>query len=332
MSSLVIKTLLLLTLCAVAVVGACAADSQTSSVRTQAVPVQTQSATSVPTQAVPVHTESNLSVSTQVISAPPPTSTTEKAMENPTPDSDSTALNTPERESHEVQDEPTISGPEDSGIQTDAPFDLGIPFVPSELAIEKGFMSPFGVVRQLKDRAEFGHSGIDIPLIEGAAILAVADGTVISILPAADKFPGNTVLLLISTGDREGEGWVFLMEHVELSPGIGREDSVTRGQQIATSVIPTGRGNTHMQLSYYFNEFQHSRKHRCWVDGLGETARAELDESFAKLFGDGRLAASWNNYAEGGRYPLRGLLDDPQYPGGPQPCYPQGTDVRVPAG
>ncbi len=134
----------------------------------------------------------------EVISAPLPTSTTEKALENPTPGSDSTALNTPERESHQVRDEPTISSLGDSGIKTDAPFDLGIPFVPSELAIEKGFTSPFGVVRQLKDRAEFGHSGIDIPLIEGAAILAVADGTVISILPAADKFPGNNVRSLTS--------------------------------------------------------------------------------------------------------------------------------------
>jgi murein DD-endopeptidase MepM/ murein hydrolase activator NlpD len=67
-------------------------------------------------------------------------------------------------------------------------------------------MSPFGVVRKPQDRPEYGHSGIDVPLLEGAAILAVADGTIISILPAANKFPGEIVLLLIMRGDREGEG------------------------------------------------------------------------------------------------------------------------------
>ena len=119
-------------------------------------------------------------------------------------------------------------------------------------------MSPFGVVRKPQDRPEYGHSGIDVPLVEGAAILAVADGTIIAILPAADKFPGEIALLLISKGNQEGEGWVFLVEHVELNPGLSRGDQVARGQQFATSAIPTGRGNTHMQLSYYFNGFEYS--------------------------------------------------------------------------
>ena len=62
------------------------------------------------------------------------------------------------------------------------------------------------------------------------------------------------------------------------------------------------------------------------------SARAELDEAFSDLLGDGRLAAAWNTVVDDGKYPLRGLADDPRFPDGPQPCYPQGTDVRIPVG
>ena len=230
-----------------------------------------------------------------------------------------------------ASDDPTPSSSMGREIQGAPPFDLGIPFDPSELAIENGFLSPYGVVRKLKDRLQFGHSGIDVPLVEGAAILAVSDGSIISVLPSADKFPGEIVLLSIENGDRAGEGWVFLVEHIELEPGMNKGETVTRGQQIGTSAVPTGRGNTHMQLSYYFNEFQYSREHTCWVETLGDTEIAEFEEAFARLSGSGRLAASWNDAVDDGQYPLRGLAEDPRFPDGPLPCYPQGTDVRVPA-
>ena len=270
-------------------------------------------------------------VSTQAETAPSTTAATQVTVEDPAPGPDSPALNTQEPTDHSAQDESTPSRFGGAESLSAVPSNLAIPFDPSELAFVQGFLSPFGVVRSLKDRPEFGHSGIDVPLVEGAAILAVADGTVISVLPAEPKFPGEIVLLLINPGDQEGEGWVFLMEHVELSPGVSQGDRVTRGQQIGTSAIPSGRGNTHMQLSYYFNAFEYSREHTCWVNSLDGTARAELDESFAQLFGDGRLAASWNSAPDGSAYPLKDLPDDPRFPGGPQPCYPPGTDVRLPA-
>ena len=33
---------------------------------------------------------------------------------------------------------------------------------------------------------------------------------------------------------------------------------------------------------------------------------------------------------EEGRFAYRGLLDEAEFPDGPQLCYPPGTDVRVP--
>ena len=201
MSNVAGKTFLSLVLFAAAVLSACSEDSPASLVSTQAVPTQTESAPPVFTQAEP---------------APSPTVATQVTVEDPAPGPDSPAPNTQEPTDHSAQDESTPSRFGGAESLSAVPSNLAIPFDPSELAFVQGFLSPFGVVRSLKDRPEFGHSGIDVPLIEGAAILAVADGTVISVLPAEPKFPGEIVLLLINPGDQEGEGWVFLMEHVEL--------------------------------------------------------------------------------------------------------------------
>ena len=58
-----------------------------------------------------------------------------------------------------------------SGDQPDAalraPQHLALPFTIPDL-FEIGFFSPFGLVRWSLDRPEFAHSGIDIPLREGA--------------------------------------------------------------------------------------------------------------------------------------------------------------------
>ncbi len=209
--------------------------------------------------------------------------------------------------------------------------ELGMPFNGSDLAVVDGFISPFGVVRKSQDRPEFGHSGIDIPLIQGAQILAVTEGTIIAIEPGAAKFPGETVLLLIQDGSRDGEGWVFLVEHVDIAAGVEVGSSIARGQTLGTSTITTGRGNSHMQLTDYFNSFEFARAHTSWVDHLDSTALDELIESTGVLLNDPRLASSWSSATDENRHPLKGLLDRAAYPDGPQLCYPPGTDVRTPA-
>ena len=211
------------------------------------------------------------------------------------------------------------------------PANLGIPFDPSDLVIPRGFLSPYGVVRKPNDRPELGHSGIDVPLVEGASILAVADGTVISIYPAQPKFPGQIILLLIQDGEREGEGWVFLVEHVVIDSTTRVGDSVKQGDILGTSAIPTARGNSHMQLSYYFNSFEFSREHTCWIDSMEDSTRSILLESVEPLLTSIDLIESWKTATDDGQLPLKGLLESPDYPPTPQLCYPQGTDVRISA-
>ena len=69
-------------------------------------------------------------------------------------------------------------------------------------------------------------------------------------------------------GDRAGEGWAFLYEHINLSDGIGAGDSVSRGQAIGTSAITVG--TNHMALEYLFNGYAYTRDHQCWVGHLAQ--------------------------------------------------------------
>ena len=225
--------------------------------------------------------------------------------------------------------EPTVPDVNDTAEWP--PVNLALP-VPAAAVLEGSIVNPFGVVRSSLDLAEFGHSGIDLVSAQGTAIHAVGDGVIVTVEAATDGFPGDAVRLLLSTNAPAGEGWVFLYEHVSLLAGLGVSSTVAKGEQIATNPLEIGRSN-HLELAWVFNNFRFHRDQRCWVVDLEPTERAALEERFDNVL---RVHADfvgvWSqvDFNEG-MLPFKELLNIATYPDGPQLCYPQGTDVRVPA-
>jgi hypothetical protein len=146
--------------------------------------------------------------------------------------------------------------------------------------------------------------------------------------PATDGRGGNIVRILLTGGDRAGEGWGFLYEHIVLDAGIGPGDRVARGQRIGTSAII--HGNNHMGLEYLFNEYRFTEDHRCWVDHLAAEDAAEFTALFDGLKETLLFLASWRDATTQGAFTYRGALDGERFPDGPRLCYPMGTDLRVP--
>ena len=216
-------------------------------------------------------------------------------------------------------------------VDTLPPVDLALP-VPAAALLEAAIVNPFGVVRSSRDLAELGHSGIDLVSAQGTAIHAVGDGLIISVDAATDGFPGDAVRLLLSTGAPEGEGWVFLYEHISLLVGLDVGSTVTRGEQIATNPLEIGRSN-HLELAWVFNNFLFHRDQRCWVVHLERAERTALENRFndvLRVHPDFVGVWSQVDFNEG-MLPFKELLNIATYPDGPQICYPKGTDVRVPA-
>ena len=220
-----------------------------------------------------------------------------------------------------------------SSTSSSPPSNLALPLDLEDVVYDAGeFLSPFGLVRKSVDRSDLGHGGIDVPLVGQAPIYAVADGTIISVEPSVDFRPGQVVVLLIEAGDRQGEGWVFLYEHITLEPGIGLGDAVTTGQLIARNAMATGMSNNHLELNFSFNDHRFYRDKTCWVDYLQD----ELKRAFVDLFeNDIRVSSQfvegWRQATDENMYPYQRLLDSGLFPDGPQMCYPPGTDVRIPA-
>ncbi len=209
------------------------------------------------------------------------------------------------------------------------PTELALPFDVTEVDADGGFFSPFGVVRWSLDRAEFGHSGIDIPLDEGADLYAVADGIILSVSASVDQRPGSIVTLLIDGRYPDGEGWGFLYEHVDLIEGLEIGSRVQRGDLIAVNPLRPLEANNHLQLTYLFEKYAFYRNHTCWVDQLASAGQRPLLDRFNAIrTGDGFVRA-WETAEEESALPYTGLLDRSEFPEGPQLCYPLGTDVRV---
>ena len=143
----------------------------------------------------------------------------------------------------------------------DPPRDLSIPFRTEDVGGGNEFISPFGIIGHSRD-AGHGHGGIDIPLNENAPLFAVADGTILSAEESSDGAGGFDVKLLISgTG---GEGWGFLYEHIQLESAVHVGSAVTKGQLIGRNGLTTDRRNSHLQLTYMFNDYEFYRDQRCW--------------------------------------------------------------------
>ena len=211
------------------------------------------------------------------------------------------------------------------------PVDLALP-VPAAALLEGAIVNPFGVVRSSLDLDVLGHSGIDLVSAQGTAIHAVGDGVIVSVDAAADGFPGHAVRLLLSTDAPDGEGWVFLYEHISFLAGLDVGSTVTRGEQIATNPLEIGRSN-HLELTWVFNNFLFHRNQTCWVSQLEAAERTALEDRFNNVL---RVHADfvgvWSqvDFNEG-MLPFKELLNIVTYPDGPQLCYLKGTDVRVPA-
>lgn len=211
-----------------------------------------------------------------------------------------------------------------------APSGLALPFDITQIRAVDYDVHPFGIVRFSQDRPEYGHSGIDIPLGRDAVIFAVADGKILDAHPADDDRPGQYVTLQLGTAPKpNGEGWVFLYEHILLDPELAVGSPVQRGQRIGQTAIPTSYNN-HLQLSYAFNDFAYFRDHTCWIDNLAPDDAATLTGWFDRVKTTPALQNQWQTYAREGQYELRGLLDASRFPDGPELCYPPGTDVRMP--
>ncbi|MFQ6011862.1 MAG: peptidoglycan DD-metalloendopeptidase family protein [Nitrososphaerales archaeon] len=217
------------------------------------------------------------------------------------------------------------------GSPTPIPDNLSLPVDPDDIVTaisNQGFISPFGVVRKSLDRPEYGHSGIDIPSPTDSLIMAVADGVILGNELANDGRPGYNVKLLLSEGVREGEGWIFIYEHIELQPGITLGTEVQKGQPIARNSLI--RSNNHLQLSYFFNDYKFSRNHTCWVDQLDPVSQITLLSKFNEIIRvHANFITGWSSADDEGRLPLRELLNEERFPEGAQLCYPPGTDVRV---
>ena len=209
----------------------------------------------------------------------------------------------------------------------DPPRDLFLPFRIEDVGGGNEFISPFGIIRHSRD-AGHGHGGIDIPLNQNAPVYAVADGTILSTVKSSDGAGGFDIrLLILGSG---GEGWAFLYEHINLVSGIDAGSTVTRSQLIGRNGLITDRRNSHLQLTYLFNDYKFSRDSRCWVDHLDASSKKTLLAYFDFIKTTEKFIGQWESASEEGMKPQSELLNIGRFPEGPELCYPLGLDVRTP--
>lgn len=222
--------------------------------------------------------------------------------------------------------DPSHNVSQDSFQSPQVPFDLSLPFKIEDIDELNGEINPIGVVRFSLDEPSVGHSGLDVPLLEGAEVFAVDDGEIVLLGSAGDPWGGQKIFQLLEKTNT-GEGWGFIYEHVTPRFGLRVGEFVKRNEFIATKTAPAGF-TAHLQLSYLFNQYQYIRDVQCWVNNLQAEERISLNSWWDKYKDSNHLVSSWSSTFEEGKYPFRGLLDAIAYPGGPQLCYPLGTDVR----
>ncbi len=209
---------------------------------------------------------------------------------------------------------------------TKPPAGLYLPFNISDINEQQGVVNPLGVVRFSQDQPEYGHSGIDIPLNQGAPITAVSSGTIVAIKSSGDQWGGQDIVQLL-TPTSPGEGWAYLYEHVIPSPSLKVGDEVKTGDIIATKAAPPSF-TAHFQLSYVFNNYEFNQGMECWVELLKPTSKEQLLTWWEKYSSTTTFTESWRLNTEESKAPFRNLLDKNKFPEGPKLCYPPGTDVR----
>ena len=226
-----------------------------------------------------------------------------------------------------VSTKPTLDDDGAAAEPQGPPQDMFLPFRIEDVGGGNEFISPFGIIRHSRD-AGHGHGGIDIPLNQNAPLYAVAEGTILSAVESSDGAGGFDVKLLVSGSG--GEGWGFLYEHMNLEAGIDVGSTVTRGGLIGRNGLITDRRNSHLQLTYLFNDYKFSRDSRCWVDHLDASSKKGLLDYFDSIKTTEKFIAQWESASEEGMKALSELLNIARFPEGPQLCYPLGLDVRIP--
>lgn len=231
---------------------------------------------------------------------------------------------------HEQENIDQNAGSNNENSFIGAPLNLALPFDVEDAGGGNEFFTPFGLIRHERDKG-YGHAGIDIPLSRDDEIYAVSDGKIVANYPATDggegnNFEGNNVVLLITEGYRQGEGWGFLYEHIDLISGINVGSVVSKGQLIGASAL--ANGNNHLGLVYYFNNFKYVKDPRCWIEHLNSEDKQRLLAKWEEIQVSSKFIQSWNSTFEDGAYPYRALLDETNYPNGPQLCYEYGLNVR----
>jgi hypothetical protein len=190
-------------------------------------------------------------------------------------------------------------------------------------------INAFGVCRYAFEQERQCHGGIDLSVFAGSPIYAVADGVIIGVEPSTDHRPGKVVKLLLTTGQRPGEGWSFLYEHIDLMRELGVGDTVKQGQQIATSPGGSESTNHHLQLAHVFHGFEYFNHHTCWVNQLLKPDRRTLLDAFYNEWRTSKeFIDAWRTVSFDNKLPFRELLNPSRYPKGAQLCYALGTDVR----
>lgn len=213
-----------------------------------------------------------------------------------------------------------------SGNNSEPPTGLGLAFDSFDISFDRGVVNPFGVVRSKLDQSDIGHPGIDFPLERNTQILAILPGEIVDIHDAGDDFGGESIVQLVSPNG-DGEGWVFIYEHVNPIFDIEIGSTVRKGQVIAQK---NSRSDftAHFQLSYAFDDYQYYEQNTCWIDNLDSQAKSEIESFWETYLGTTPLEDKWKDLVQDGEYPFRGLLSVSDFPEGPQLCYPPGTDVR----
>ena len=218
-----------------------------------------------------------------------------------------------------------------TGSSRVVPQGLALPVNLADITVARQTLTPFGLYRHSKDREGLGHGGIDLPMVASAPFYAMAAGTIVSDTPSVDFRPGRVIVMRITSGDRAGEGWVLIYEHITLAPGLRVGSDLRRGQLLGNNAMDPGVSNNHVELAYAFNNLEFWRLKTCWPDQLADADRTFLSVRFNDTIRTNEaFIASWRTAADEGFYPYRALLDAARFPEGAQLCYPVGTDVREP--
>jgi hypothetical protein len=203
---------------------------------------------------------------------------------------------------------------------------LSLPFNIEDLSKNSAILNPLGIIRHNKDKGH-GHSGIDFPLKQGSQIVAVSNGKIIEINKDSET-EGDEKLVILLKDSGNGEGWVYVYEHILIANDLKIGDKINKGD-IVGSHIQSNR-TSHYQLSRSFNNYMFYEEGKCWPDLLNPEEQASLNNFWQQYRVSDHALGVWKSSNEDGNYSFRALLDKEKFPNGVQLCYIPTVDARIP--